>query len=479
MGQHRHLSAICAILAATASWGQGHHEDIPLLSFTGLRDFAAGELPNFGFTGLKDIQHAEIPRLALVGLGDDEARDLPMVSFMGLRDIDAAAIPEVAFVGLGDDEARDLPMVSFMGLRDVDAAAIPQVAFVGLGDEAQDSLPKLLFVGWDWVEAAAPPVAFQGWSSAQTVGVESLAFSGWELSQSAVASGLGFEGCASEPPSADIAMQSPEQVEAHFNQTDTHPQMRLEGNWLIGWEDALRPFAYAILSKGGEWECIGQNGCDYQFVRDPAAPWTLDMWARDTQTFRKEVSISENGRYEMEYYYGVLGDWGGFSTGQASGSVMSGQWEYGDEGGREIWTRIESRITQVAGSDGQAQPYGAAVRVEAEYIDERSTMRGNRPSAYLQVLGDELLGRNRFWIPNDAGIEITRASYLCKGNGGTRRDGFDCMSSGGVAGMEFELTLWSNALPGRHYLYFDTFTIPFELELSGFDEVAQYNKCGL
>ncbi|WP_379561325.1 hypothetical protein [Psychromarinibacter halotolerans] len=301
-----------------------------------------------------------------------------------------------------------------------------------------------------------------------------LAFAGWAMGQTELSGSVSFAGCIRDQTIAPHPPLPPEVVRAHFASTDTGPNLDLEGNWRITWEDAPISSAFATLSKGGNWSCVpGGDGCWYAFTRDPSAPWLIDMYIPELTLFESEATVGPGRRFSAQYYYQVLGHWGGTSKGVASDDTIVGQWNYGDEGGREVWTRVPSTITAAAGSDERVIPLGQAVSVITDYVDPTHTMRGNRPDATLRVLGDQLWGVQRYWIPADSDIEIDRVWYMCAdwAETGEVYDGHEgCFPSGGAVGLRFDLNIWPDAKPGWHFLYVNDVAIAFELDIQGYPE---------
>ncbi len=287
---------------------------------------------------------------------------------------------------------------------------------------------------------------------------------------------LSFEGCAGSEENVAFPLVAPELVQAKFLNTAADPNIDPEGNWQITWENGTPSSAFATLTRGGSWTTnSGANSNRYGLQRDLNADWQVNLYIEGVTTFGTPTQISENRQVSNEYYYSVLGRWVGEATGIASETEIIGSWAYGDENGCEVWTKVDAEIVSVY-SAAQSVTYGETVLISSQYAGPENDMRGNRPTAWLVVLGDGLWGWQNYWIPEESGIEIGSARYLCPLQDGeypTRRNSFDCFSSGGAVGMIFDLNIWPDARPGLQYLYFNDQVIPFKLELSGYPASEQ------
>lgn len=273
---------------------------------------------------------------------------------------------------------------------------------------------------------------------------------------------------------------TPRDTRPNYHDTSIDPMLGLEGNWMITWEDAENtPPGYAVLSKGPGYQCVdGPDGCWYQFTRDPDAAWSVGFWTPPSNSSGGSVTISPSGEISTSYNYFHLGYWGGASKGVAKGDKIIGEWSYGeDKKGREIWTRVRPKVTETEtwiGETPERKPIGDPVTVTGPYSDASWYMRGNRPTVYLNLYGENMWGLHYFWLPRESDIEISGLNYICQmqnGEGYPLHSNYHvCMSQGGVLGVQLPLILWPNAKPGPHTLYFNDQEIVFNLNLTGFPE---------
>ena len=270
----------------------------------------------------------------------------------------------------------------------------------------------------------------------------------------------------SDPP-------GPLDVRPNYADANIHPQIGLEGNWLIQWIGSDSPPAFATLNKGGGWGCVDfpNGGCWYQFTRDEKAPWIVSAWRTDDKsTGSEEVTLNPDGSMTVEWKYYQLGHWGGKSSlSTASDQAIAGSWEYGEKGGGEIWTRIKGQVTHLGQSTESGEilkPLGDPVTLTTQYIGHGYYMRGNRATIYLRLFGENLWGLHRIFIPKVSDLEIGRINYICApGQYSVHSDWKTCMSQGGVKGIQLSLNVWPQAVSGEHILYFDDQEIPFNLRV--------------
>lgn len=437
-----------------------------------------------GFHGWADGEPlAGSVELGFTGWGAP-ASPTAVLSFSGWQDDGVSPPVVLSFSGHGGGTEIIPIVLAFAGWASPDQSVTGPIGFSGMGFSSQAIDGALAFSGWSSNDQSVfGQAGFTGFGLTTDGPSAALRFSGWNVLTKDLSAQLSFAGCLPELPVADIALRNQSQVQAHFAATDTDPNMDVEGNWIVAWEDAINTSAHVILTKGGTWDCLadGDGDCWYQFTRARDAPWAIDMWIPDFRTFPTEAEVSAARQVTAEYYYGVLGHWGGDFTGTASQNEITGEWHYKDETGRETWTRVETSVTAVQGNEGQLISAGTPVMVHSDYFGPDVARYGDRPEISLRVFGEGLWGRHRWWIPRESDIEFHSAFYLCADWFQTLesyRDSDSCFSSGGVIGLELTFKLWPQALPGRHYLYLDDHTIPFDLTLNDYESGVAAQHCG-
>ncbi len=437
-----------------------HSQDIGgALSFSG---FGSDPVP--GATGA----------MSFSGWSDDTARVTGTFNFAGWATEDQEPSASLAFSGWADETERATGPLAFAGWATENQEPSAALAFSGWAEDGSTLSGATRFSGWALAEMElAGNLSFDGFGGPFAVESGALEFTGWSLGERDFSGSLAFAGCTRDDTIDPTPPLSGEQVRAHYAATDTDPNLDLVGNWIVSWEDAIQSRAFVTLTKGGAWQCTPTDGgCWGTFTRSADAPWVIDMWLDGLTIFPTEAEVRPDRTIKATYYYAVLGHWGGISTGSAAVNEISGEWRYGDESGREIWTRVESTVTGVVGDDGVAAAVGTPVTVTSDYLGPVTSQRGNRPGATLRVLGENLWGRQRYWLPKTSDIEVSGMSCLC-GDGARYADEHACFSNGGSAGLEFALTIWWDAKPGRHYLYVNDTAVPFDLVL------RNYPECGV
>ena len=397
------------------------------------------------------------------------------IAFSGWGGAQVTRDAAIVFRGWGDESDPQTGRLSFSGWGDEGSDTSAAMVFSGWGSEATPRSGDLAFSGWG--DEAAPhsgDLTFAGFGGADRTYDAAMIHSGWAIGRRDFGGGIAFAGCARDETIAPRAPLPASTVQAHYASTDTDPNMHLEGNWIVEWEDSNLESAHVTLTKGGGWSMVRhETGTWGEFTRDPAAPWTIAMFVPGLTTYGTEATILPNGQFMAEYYYGVHGHWGGSSVGRATGEAITGEWNYGDNSGREVWRRVRPTLTGILGEDGVVSPLGTPVRVTSQYAGPVASARGNRPGATLTVLGRDLWGRQRHWIPEESNIEFHRMSYLCadwQDTDTVYSDGFACLDKGGAVGLRFDFTIWWDARPGRHYLYLNDVAIPFDLVIEGYPE---------
>jgi hypothetical protein len=279
----------------------------------------------------------------------------------------------------------------------------------------------------------------------------------------------------------DPALAFPPEPRPNMRDPTLDPNLPLEGNWLIDWQgESEEPPGYAVLSKGGTWSCIDdpEGGCWYRFTRDPASEWRLGFWAEDGGN-SASVEMTGPGQFTAEYGYGHFGYSGGVSTVSGGPDGITGKWKHGERSGSEVWQRMIPRVDTVfwpGDINSEATLADPPVTVVSTYSGAGNDMRGNRPGFVLDLMGENLWGRQDYWMPRADGLEIKGIRYICAPaqDGYVNHGDFSvCMRQGGVIGVELEFIVWGHARPGLQTLYFNDQEIPFNLVLEGYPQPAE------
>jgi|GEM_PF-988195 len=259
-----------------------------------------------------------------------------------------------------------------------------------------------------------------------------------------------------------------------------HPRIDLEGNWMIGWSNSAEPPAFATLKKGGTRACVSDGGgCWWQFKREHAAPWNIDY-------YQPGGTINDGGRTddtEMGGSGAMTIDWDGYQLihggaisriAPSSGSRMSGKWYLNqeEEGGVEIWQRIQSKVTEVGviTADGETRyAVGEPIQARTEFRNHIANLHGNRDNITLRLYGTNLWGVHYGHLPWSSDLELMSFDYVCAqpdSNGGDVHSNWKvCMDRGGVVAIQTKIKVWWRAESKRHILHFDGIEIPIDLEV--------------
>lgn len=257
-----------------------------------------------------------------------------------------------------------------------------------------------------------------------------------------------------------------------FQDTSVHPNIALEGNWKIKWEntDGGDFTGYATFAKGRAPILCPKEPC-----RPVDSKWGVSFYflPGKGETAGSTV-ISSPGILETKYNHFWLGTWGGKSKGRViNNDRIEGEWSYG-KSGPEVWERVKSEVISVQSLSDRPRDTALLssrpVRVKSQYSGAGNDMRGNRPSFKLRLFGRELWGIHYVWMPPESDLELRSMRYICTlrsdGSGYPTHSTYSvCMSQGGVVGVEINIVVWSKAKPGRQFMYFDRQPIPFDLEL--------------
>ncbi len=403
------------------------------------------------------------------GMANDPLSLSGALAFNGISPQPPDISGALAFRGLGGGPPAISGHVAFTGLRAPEPSIAGHLSFTGLDGEAPEISGRLAFIGLE----GDPPVIS---------GV--LGFNGILAETPAVSGALSFRGCARQVAEAVTRSLPP-----LFPETDVDPQLALEGNYLVRWENGDPATAFATLTKGGAVingpTADGRSGVGFR--RDPSARWLAQLWFPTATSYgvnageSEEISVGSNGAVSIDYGYYVLGQWGGWSDLAFNGGNLEGTWGYQDRTGPVTWERMDPVLRALAPMRG-AYPSGPAVAIgsplllETDYLDEVYSMRGNRNSVWFAVYGENLWGRHYPWVAPETGLEIDRVVYLCNIKNGGRAESNDdqvCLAQGGVIGLKIGLLVWENVRSGNYIFYLDNQPIPLRIEVSDAPETPK------
>ena len=395
------------------------------------------------------------------------------LAYSGITGENGGASGRLQFFGVSALSAPIVGSVQFTGVRPMMEPVVGVLGYVGVTGDSSGVTGNLKFSG---VAADVPSkgtVSFRGIGAAPTLPEGILAYSGVRPNFADVSGSLDFTGCEPEDRLATYINDRPPEM-----QDPNHsPFIGYEGNYIVEWIESGLPPSFVTLTKGGDYEIvdIGDGYNLRQFYREPNAEWFANAWVEEPSeghiSNSDTVQVKNNGAINIEWKNGHLGDWGGESRlfgGADSG--FFGRWVYGDEGGSEYWTRVESQITRVSGEGAQGfevREVGDPITLTTPYVDEGYYMRGNRLAVQLHLYGEDLWGRHYPWISRRSGLELDRVSYICYGGDETSRSDDYCSGRGGVIGLSISLNVWYDARSGLQKLYVDGLEIPFYLEVDG------------
>ena len=290
--------------------------------------------------------------------------------------------------------------------------------------------------------------------------------------------------CDKPAPVRDWKVRSKETAGADQLQLALSP---IEGNWYASWADSDEPDSYITVVREFTWDCINKQASWCQYRSAPGAPYRVfaAKTAGNAATAPRtdKVTASANS-INIEWSYGFLGHWGGFSEVSIRGeNSATGGWSYGDAKGKASWRKVVANITYVQAPRRRADgTIGADRRAPGDLLTFRTTyappsinMRGNRPEFVIDLYGENMWGHHRYFMPRETGLEIDGHSFIC-GNGSTMNSGrwnMSCLGSGGVAGIRLYINTWAHAAPGLKILEFDGQKIPFLLEIENYPSPFQ------
>ena len=255
-------------------------------------------------------------------------------------------------------------------------------------------------------------------------------------------------------------------------------QEGIEGNWFVVWSDTPEPgqTEKAILTLRKPWTSTAvrdESGARYwTYGRVEEDDWTLSGYLGehyDSGYTAVTPKVSPNGRIEIEHPFFVLGHWGGESAVEPAGpDTITGSWSYHDAGGAERWRRAIPKITRVKFiSDVEHElDFDAGLgRVEKSYSDywwgPSNDMRGNRPSFWVEVYGENLWGHHVANIVDEPDLEPLGSSYIWDETADVPQH---------IVGLKFQIVIWPQFAPGRKTLLVDDMPIPFDLIVHGYAE---------
>ncbi|MEM9054336.1 MAG: hypothetical protein AAGB16_03335, partial [Pseudomonadota bacterium] len=292
------------------------------------------------------------------------------------------------------------------------------------------------------------------------------------------------------PPPRDRLIEfdpeNPLHVKPDWEDPSIDPNLNLEGNWFIMFNNSSSPYMMATLSKGGgirSHDLVEEGYSHIHWSRNPDAYWSVNFWKPSDGGYYLHNSDSVNisgSSMKVEWPYYHLGHWGGDSELSISENSFAGQWLYGQgdnqEKGSEQWIRLVPKINAVGTprEDGEeVKPLGDPVTINTEYRGHIASLRGNRDQIVLNLYGPNLFGEHRYFISAHTDIELRGASYICNQPHGFGYEGSKlhgdwriCMQNGGgVAGLRFVMTVWPRATSGPHVIYVNDQEVPFNLNV--------------
>lgn len=282
-------------------------------------------------------------------------------------------------------------------------------------------------------------------------------------------SSLKWLGVESGPDSYRFAAYAPA-----VTQTDAHIVMSpFEGNWevthygyptrgekLVGHFSIYRPWYSG---------CAGEltDNCEFELQQDASAPLSVGIYGN----FASSHSIEENGNALVvghPYYY--LGTWGSRSEVTLQGSAMAGTWTSRDNGvepGTEFWLKTQPEVRELVLTGnvesrvqvGSNQLATVELDYNADYWTRGNSMRGNRPTIYISLLGNEMWGAHRLAFRDTPGLEIITVTPIW-------REGTEQVAPN-MLGVTAEVILWPGTTPGKHTIWLEDKPFDFWLKING------------
>lgn len=256
-----------------------------------------------------------------------------------------------------------------------------------------------------------------------------------------------------------------------------------EGNWIATWTDSDEPTSKISIHRDFAWDC-GKVPCVYRENSAELLAFASPIDSQKLNGISAKKTSGGGSSLTIDWGYGFLGHWGGRSqTTMSRQASASGKWVYGDREGQTIWRRAypHVQLTQAPkrgndyNSGVQRAPLGEPLTLRSEHYKPNTSFRGDRQSIFIDLIGQNMWGAHRYFIPWETGLEIRGHNYICA-DGSVRSISLPswwvaaCNRRGGVRGVRVQFVIWSEAKPGLKTFVFNGQAIPFLLELDGYPE---------
>lgn len=248
---------------------------------------------------------------------------------------------------------------------------------------------------------------------------------------------------------------------------------QFEGNWdAVFTNSATGAEAYrSQVALMKTWVKLrnGEPAVDVEHIRMVAAPSHFGYRRIDNSPWTASghgtnPELSAGGEMTFRHPYGFLGLWGGTSTLRVAGpGELRGTWKYGDTGGTTVWRRVQPQIKEIEYASGITErvPPDRPGRLLTRYSGPDNYFRGNRLTAEISILGDNLWGGHRVYMEG-ADLEPHTVNPIYGSAGG--------IGPNNIAGLRLTIIFWPKASPGRKWLRVDDLRIPVDLEVTGYPE---------
>jgi len=258
------------------------------------------------------------------------------------------------------------------------------------------------------------------------------------------------------------------------------PMPSIEGNWLVQWHDTpekgkVLQGALALNKRWSRRPITTESGQRYWVsTRDPESAWHAEGKIGDDYggSYEGTPQASATGQIVTQHGYGFLGHWGGLSKlSQTGPDTLEGQWTYRKQGGAERWQRVTSRVTRVVFHSDISDEvvYGQGVgRVEKSYNPDwwgpGNSMRGNRPTFWIQIYGQNLWGHHVLNFRDAPDLELLDQRYIFQDG----RTHSRLWHPERTVGIQATVVIWPGFTPGRKVLLVDDMEIPFDFIPTGY-----------